>query len=106
MAFESVFAQAREMIMKSDVSGVKEHLAYQFDITGEHAGRFYMEVKDGKLHVEPYEYYDRHALFICCADTLLDMAAGKLDLIAALRSGKLRVEGNIEQGLKLKQILK
>lgn len=105
MAFESVFAQARKMIMKSDVSGVKEHLAYQINITGENAGTFYIEVKDGNLHVEPYEYYDRHALFVCCADTMLDLAAGKLDLIAALSSGKMRVEGSIEQGLKLKKVL-
>ena len=51
--------------MKADVSGIGEHLAFQFDITGEGQGTFYAEVKEGKLYVEPYEYYDRDAIFIC-----------------------------------------
>ena len=91
--------------MKNDVSGVQEHLAYQFNITGEGEGAFYAEVKDGELHVEPYEYYDRDAVFICSADTLLKLAAGKLDPVLAFTVGKLKVEGSIEQALKLKEFL-
>ena len=45
--------------MDADVSDIHEHLAYQFNITGEAEGIFYAEVKDGKLFVEPYEYFDR-----------------------------------------------
>ncbi len=45
--------------MESDVSDISEHLAFQFNITGEAEGIFYAEVKDGALAVEPYEYFDR-----------------------------------------------
>ena len=31
--------------MEADVSGIREHLAYQFNITGEAEGIFYIEVK-------------------------------------------------------------
>lgn len=105
MTYEGVFAKARELFMKNDVSGVQEHLAYQFNITGEGEGAFYAEVKDGELHVEPYEYYDRDAIFICSADTLLKLAAGKLDPVLAFTIGKLKVEGSMEQALKLKDFL-
>ena len=37
----------------------------QFNVTGEAEGIFYAEVKEGKLYVEPYEYYDRDAIFTC-----------------------------------------
>lgn len=105
MTYEEVFAKVRELFMKNDVSGVQEHLAYQFNITGEGEGAFYAEVKDGELHVEPYEYYDRDAIFICSADTLLKLAAGKLDPVLAFTIGKLKVEGSMEQALKLKDFL-
>lgn len=105
MTFEEMFAKAKELFMKSDVSEVKEHLAYQFNITGTCGGIFYAEVKDGKLYVEPYEYFDRDAIFICSADTLFQLAGGKLDPVLAFTLGKLRVEGSIEQALKLKNFL-
>lgn len=106
MTYEEVFTKAKELFMKNDVSGVQEHLAYQFNITGEGEGAFYAEVKDGELYVEPYEYYDRDAIFICSADTLLKLASGKLDPVLAFTLGKLKVEGSIEQALKLKDFIK
>ena len=83
MTYEQLFRTIKEMFMKADVSNVSEHLAFQFNITGEGEGAFYAEVKDGVLYVEPYEYYDRDAIFICSADTLLKLASGKLDPIFA-----------------------
>ena len=105
MTYEEVFAQAKELFMQSDVNGVNAHLAYQFNITGEGEGAFYAEVKDGKLSVEPYEYYDRDSVFICSAKTLFKLASGELDPVLAFMTGKLRVEGSIEQALKLKNFI-
>ena len=69
-------------------------------------GVFYAEVKDGKLYVEPYEYYDRDAMFTCSAETLFKIASGKTDPILAVTLGKLKVEGSIDKALKLKDLLK
>ena len=66
---------------------------------------FYAEAKDGRLYVEPYEYYDRDAIFICSADTLLKLAAGKLDPVFAFTTGKLKVEGSLEKALKLQKFV-
>ena len=93
------------MFMKADVSNVSEHLAFQFNITGEGEGAFYAEVKDGVLYVEPYEYYDRDAIFICSADTLLKLASGKLDPIFAFTVGKLKVEGSLEKAMMLQKFI-
>ena len=72
---------------------------------GEAEGIFYVEVKDGKLFVEPYEYFDRDAVFTCKAETLRKIADKKLDPIMAVTLQKLKVDGNIEKALKLKEIL-
>ena len=106
MTYQELFEQVKMKFRKADVSGVKEHLAFQFNITGEAAGSFYAEVRDGELYVEPYEYYDRDAMFTCSAETLFKIASGKTDPILAVTLGKLKVEGSIDKALKLKDLLK
>lgn len=105
MTYADFFAKVKELLGGADVSDIREHLAYQFNITGEAEGIFYVEVKDGTIHVEPYEYYDRDVIFTCKAETLQKIAEGKLDPILAVTLQKLKVEGSIEKALKLKDIL-
>ena len=92
MTYADMFSRVKGMLMDADVSDIHEHLAYQFNITGEAEGIFYAEVKDGKLSIEPYEYFDRDAMFTCSA-------------ILAVTLGKLKVEGNIDKALKLKDLI-
>ena len=65
-------------------------------------------VEDGnakRAEERPYEYYDRDAIFICSADTLLKLAAGKLDPVFAFTTGKLKVEGSLEKALMLQKFV-
>lgn len=105
MTYADMFSKVKGMLMDADVSDIHEHLAYQFNITGEAEGIFYAEVKDGQLYVEPYEYFDRDAMFTCSAETLFKIADGKTDPILAVTLGKLKVEGNIDKALKLKDLI-
>ena len=105
MMYEEFFQEVRETLIDADVSGIKEHLAYQFNITGEESGSFYVEVKDGKLYVEPYDYHDRDATFTASAENLMKIAEGKLDPVFAVTMKKLKVEGNIDKALKLKGMI-
>ena len=102
MSYEELVGEIRNLFMKADVSDIKEHIAYQFNIRGEAEGAFFAEVSDGKLSIEPYEYYDRDVLFTTTADTLLKIAKGKTDPVAAFTLGKLKVEGDFDKALKLK----
>lgn len=106
MTYADFFYEIKGKFMGADVSDIHEHLAFQFNIDdAEAGGAFYVEVKDGTLFVEPYEYYDRDAMFICTPDVLLKIADGELDPIAAYTEKKLQVEGNIEKALRLKEIV-
>ena len=92
--------------MGADVSDIHEHLAYQFNIEDEEAGgAFYVEVKDGVLYVEPYEFYDRDAMFISTPEVFRKIADGEMDPVWAFTTQKLRVEGNIDKALKLNDII-
>ena len=105
MTYAEFFAEIKGKFLEADISDVQEHLAFQFNIVGEGSGIFYVEARDGKLYVEPYEYYDRDAMFTATADVFRKIAEGKLDPVAAFTMQKLKVEGNIDKALKLKNLI-
>lgn len=106
MTYAEFFYEIKGKFMGVDMSDIHEHLAFQFNIEDEEAGgAFYVEVKNGELLVEPYEYNDRDAMFIASPDTLMKIAEGDMDPVWAFTTQKLRVEGNIDKALKLKDII-
>ena len=105
MTYSEFFSNVKTKFTGADVSDMKEHLAYQFNITGEGAGTFYVEVKDGQLYIEPYEYHDRDAMFTASADVFDKILSGKMNPIMAVTLQKLKVEGNIDKALKLTDLI-
>lgn len=106
MTYAEFFSEIKGKFVGADVSDIHEHLAYQFNIEDEEAGgSFYVEVKDGVLKVEPYDYFDRDAQFISTPDVLLKIAEGEMDPVWAFTTQKLRVEGNTDKALRLKEII-
>ena len=104
MTYEELVAKAKETYGVADASKITEHVAIQFNVTGEAAGAFYLEIADGKINIEPYEYYDRDVIVTTDADTLVKMAEGKLGMEAAYLTGKIKAEGNLGKGLLLKEL--
>lgn len=105
MTYEKLFQEVKEIFMKADVSNIKGHLAYQFNIEGEGEGAFYAEVKDGQLAIEPYEYYDRDVVFTMTGKTLLKIAKKKLDPVLAFTIGQLKFEGDVDKALMIQKFL-
>ena len=105
MTYAEFFSEVKGAFAGADISDVQEHLAYQFNIVGEAEGIFYVEAKEGNLYIEPYEYFDRDAIFICSADTLRKLISGELDPVVAFTKQELRVEGNLDKALKLKHLV-
>ena len=73
MTYHELIIEARRIFDKADASCIREHVAVQFDVTGYAAGTFYLEVKDGVIHIEPYPYYDHDARILASAEAILDM---------------------------------
>lgn len=106
MTYEEIFAKSKELILANDTDGLEGHIAVQVNITGEGEGAFYIELKDGKVYVEPYEYYDRDCIFIVSGKNFLKMCEGTLDPVKAFTVGKLKVEGSIEKALEFGKLVK
>ena len=105
MTFDELLAKVRETAAKADVSGIG-FLAVQVNITGDNGGVFYVEVKDGKINVEPYPYNDRNCEITISSDNLVKLINGKLDPVAAFTLGKLKVNGDIGKALEFSKIVK
>lgn len=106
MTYEEIFSKSKELILQNDASGINEHLAVQVDITGEGEGAFYIELKDGNVYVEPYEYHDRDCKLILSGEDFIAICDGSLDAVKAFTNGKMKVEGDIDKALKMSEIFK
>ena len=49
MTYEELVATVKEAAAQADASKIKDHIAFQFNVVGEAAGAFYLEIKDGKI---------------------------------------------------------
>ena len=56
MTYQELVSKLKDTYQEKDASKISEHLAIQFNIQGEAEGALYLEIANGKLHVEPYEY--------------------------------------------------
>ena len=96
MNYEELVASVRQAVKKAKVSKTVGHVAFQFNVEGEAEGAFYLEIADGKINVEPYEYYDRDAIIVTSADVIMQMIEGKLQPRVAYTKELLRVYGDVE----------
>ena len=105
MTFEEIVEKVRKIAASKDVSD-KDFLAVQVNITGKNSGVFYVEIKDHKVNVEPYDYHDRNCAVTMNLTDFNKLLDGKLDPILAFGTGKLKVEGDVGKALEFSNLLK
>lgn len=105
MTFNELLTKVRAMAENIDASGV-DFLAVQVNIKGDNGGVFYIEVKNGNISVEPYEYNDRSCGITMSMDNFNKLIDGKLDPVAAFTLGKLKVDGDIGKALEFAKLIK
>ncbi len=93
MKFEEVVKKAKANLKKADAGKVGDHVAVQFDITGEGEGAFYAEVKDGVIDVQPYEYKDNDIKVTASAEDILAITAGEVSYTELLSDGRASGDG-------------
>ncbi len=107
MTYEQVVAKVKDKFSNADASGINGVVALQINLEGKNAnGIFYIEIKDGKVNVEPYDYYDRNALVTVNPTNLFKLIDGKLDPIEAYKKGKVSVDGDTDAVLTVITLVK
>ena len=105
MKFEELIEKVRTLAKKADVSGT-DFLAVQVNINGVDGGVFYVEVKDHKISVEPYEYIDKSCAITINMSDFNKLIDGKLDPVFAFTTGKLKVDGDVGKALEFSKLIK
>lgn len=75
--------------------------SYRFDIDG--AGTWLVEVDDGKVSVSESEG-DADTIISTSSDTFMKIANGEQNPTSAYMSGKLKVNGDMGQAMKLQKL--
>lgn len=97
MTFEGLFSIIKERFLKADVRKFPGFAAFEFQVRGEAAGVFYVEIKHGGISVMPYNYYDRSAIITADGSTLLEICRGELAPLIAYAVGRVKVQGDLQK---------
>ena len=103
MKYSEVVKTAKKKVAVLDASKIHDHLAIEFDVEGDGEGAFYVELSDGKVQVEPYEYYDNDFRVRGNADSILKLLDGGSSLKSVLND--IRIEGDVSKAASLENIL-
>ncbi len=106
MSYEEIISFARENLKKTISRNSVENTAVEFNIYGEGEGAFYIEIKDGKVSLEPYEYYDRDAKIIITAGELEKIINREKTPDESFGEGVLKIEGNIDKAREILNVFK
>ena len=97
MTFIEKFEEIKKKIGAPDLSKLNESFAVQVNMTdADCGGAFYIAYIGGNLAIEPYDYHDHTAMSYAKSKDLIDALIGKVDMLAAVMSGKIEVYGNID----------
>lgn len=102
MTYEQVVSKVKAKYSDIDASSIEGTQAIQINLSGKNTeGIFYIEVKDGKVNVEPYDYHDNKAIVTVAPTNLLKILDGKLKPAIAYTTGRVSVDGDINAVLQL-----
>ncbi len=104
MTFEKIVATLQKTYKNATAENIKGKLAVEVDVRGEGEGALYIEVNEGKVDVQPFEYYDKNATIITSGDAIVAIASGKMDIETAVNDGTVTVDGDLGSALLLKEI--
>lgn len=81
MSYQESFEKLKKKAESLKASDVDGHYAFQFNIIGDDEGSFYMEIVDGKVNCEPYDYKDNNAVISASSEEIAKYFNGEIAVI-------------------------
>lgn len=107
MTYQQIVAKVKEKFTNIDASSIEGTQAIQINLSGKSAeGVFYIEVKDGEVNVEPYDYHDNWAVITVAPTNLFKILDGKIDPVIAYTTGKVAINGDVDTALRFVSLVK
>lgn len=97
MNYIEAFEVIKDLFKDADTKALDGNCAIQVNMSdADCGGAFYIEFKDGKLYVEPYDYVDRNALLTAEFKNLKAIVSGRCLITTAVAKEKAYVDGDID----------
>ena len=90
---------------QKDVAGSLSCL-YQFDLSGDGGGKWFVEVRNGTLSVGEGEKPNPDVTLVAGAQDYVDIAEGRKNAMLAMATGKFKIKGHMGMAMKLEKIFK
>ena len=102
MTFIKKFESVKKKIAVFDASATEGKIAMQVNMVDEDCGgAFYVEIIDGAISVEPYDYNDRTVMLTLKAADIVALVDKKASLADLVESGDVTVEGNYDHAVEV-----
>ena len=101
---DEYFAQMPAAFQKDLAAGVAA--TYQFDLSGEGGGKWFVVIRDGELEVGKGEKDTPDVTFRAAAADYVEIAEGRMNSRLALATGKFKIKGHMGLAMKLQRLFK
>lgn len=106
MTFDEIYATMKTYFEQRDFEVFGQGVySYEFDVTGEGEGKFYIEIKDGSLNMQPYDYKNSLCSFKISSGNLCEIINRNTTPTAAYSSGRLTIHGDVSAAFRLADAL-
>lgn len=94
MNYFEAFEKVKKSLNGATVPASEPPFAVQVRLNGAAAGTLYILFSDGRVIIEPYDYYDNDADILTDIGTLFKVIEHKIDIGKAVSDGLMAVSGN------------
>lgn len=102
MTFAEILTGVREKVASSRMEGTA---LYQFSLSGDEGGDFYVRVADGGGQVEEGVAEEPDLTVSMTDQTFRALADGKMSATSAFFAGKIKLKGDMSLAMKLQSFL-
>lgn len=80
-----------------------ENIVFQWDLSGENGGTWYVKIQDGTVEVKPEAYSNPNITIQTDVDTFLKMVKGEANETSLFMQGKIKIKGNPMAAMKFRK---
>jgi putative sterol carrier protein len=101
-----VFAEIQNRIRSKPEKAAGINATYQFDLSGDQAGKWYIKVADGQASATEGQAETPNLTLLADGRDAVKIFTGKMDPTAAFMSGKLKVKGDMGLAMRMQSMFR
>lgn len=101
LTYNDVVTMTAKKVLAADISKLNDSISAQIAIYGQCDGIFYIEIKDGVISVEPWDYKGADIQIYTNTEDLVKIVTGKLNIYDAISSKVFEIYGDTEKAILL-----